>query len=48
MPWLGVDFDAAQFDVSWQLQRINGTLIYKRRPKTDNDQSSSVLPLPDI
>lgn len=48
LPWPGIDFDAGELDVSWQLQQINGTLIHKKRTKTDNDQSGTVLPLPDI
>jgi len=48
LPWAGVDSDASEIDVSWQLQRIRGQLIHKKRTKADHDQSGDVLPLPDI
>jgi hypothetical protein len=38
----------SEIDVSWQLQRIRGQLIHKKRTKADDDQSGDVLPLPDI
>jgi hypothetical protein len=39
---------ASEIDVSWQLQRIRGQLIHKKRTKADDDQSGDILPLPDI
>lgn len=48
LPWLGIDFSVSELDVSWQLQRIRGNLIHKKRTKTDHDESGDVLPLPDI
>ena len=48
LPWTGVDSGAKEIDVSWQLQRIRGQLIHKKRTKADDDQSGDVLPLPDI
>ena len=48
LPWVAVDSAANEIDVSWQLQRIRGRLIHKKRTKADDDQSGDVLPLPDI
>ncbi len=44
----GIDPAASEIDVSWQLQRIRGQLIHKKRTKADDDQSGDILPLPDI
>jgi hypothetical protein len=48
LPWETVDSSATEIDVSWQLQRIRGQLIHKKRTKANDDQSGDVLPLPDI
>ncbi len=48
LPRAGVDTAASELDVSWQLQRIRGQLIHKKRTKADDDQSGDILPLPDI
>jgi len=48
LPRAGVDSGASEIDVSWQLQRIRGQLIHKKRTKADDNQSGGILPLPDI
>jgi len=48
LPWPAVNFGTSELDVSWQLQRIRGNLIHKKRTKADSDQSGDVLPLPDV
>jgi integrase len=48
LPRTAVDTAASELDVSWQLQRIRGQLIHKKRTKADDDQSGDILPLPDI
>jgi integrase len=48
LPWVAVNSDTKEIDVSSQLQRIRKQLIHKMRTKADEDQSGGVLPLPDI
>ena len=43
-----VDFDQAEIDISWQLQRVRTQLIHKQRVKTEDSDADDTLPLPDI
>ncbi len=44
----GIDPAASEIDVSWQLQRIRGQLIHKKRTKADDDQSGGGLNSDDL
>jgi hypothetical protein len=46
LAWPGIDFDQAEFDVSWQLQRIGKNLIRRQRRRTATS-GDFTLPLPD-
>jgi integrase len=43
LPWEAVDFDAAELDVSWQLQRVRRQLLHR---ETKTEASDAMLPLP--
>jgi integrase len=45
LPWANIDLEAAEVDVSWQLQRV-GRQLYHRETKTPG--SDAPLPLPAI
>ncbi len=45
LPWTAVDLNAAELNVSWQLQRVRGELLHR---ETKTEASDAALPLPDI
>ncbi|HVB41187.1 MAG TPA: site-specific integrase [Streptosporangiaceae bacterium] len=46
LTWPSIDLDRAEFNASWQLQRVGAALIHKERAKTND--AHGTLPLPDI
>jgi integrase len=46
--WPSVDMDAAELDITWQLQRVGKRLIHKKRVKTEDSDADDTVPLPDI
>lgn len=48
LTWASIDWDRAELDVSWQLQRVGKQLIHKRRTKTEESDADDTVPLPDI
>jgi integrase len=45
LPWEAVNLDAAELDVTWQLQRVRQQLLHR---ETKTEASDATLPLPDI
>ena len=48
LTWSSVDTDGGEVEIGWQLQRIRGELIHKKRVKTEDSDADDTVPLPDI
>jgi integrase len=46
--WPSVDLDNGEIELGWQLQRIQGELIHKKRVKTEDSDADDTVPLPGI
>jgi integrase len=48
LTWASIDEERAELDISWQLQRVGGQLIHKKRVKTEDSDADDTVPLPEI
>lgn len=48
LTWPSIDLDSGEIEIGWQLQRIRGELIHKKRVKTEDSGADDTVPLPDI
>ena len=48
LTWSSADPDGGELEIGWQLQRIRGELIHKKRVKTEESDADDTVPLPDI
>ena len=48
LTWPSVDLDSGEIEIGWQLQRIRGELIHKKRVKTEDSDADDTVPMPDI
>lgn len=48
LTWPSIDLDGSEIEISWQLQRIRGELIHKKRVKTEDSDADDTVPMPDI
>ncbi len=48
LTWPGADLDKAELDISWQLQRVGGQLIHKKRAEAEGPDADCTLPMPGI
>jgi integrase len=48
LTWPSIDLDGGEIEVAWQLQRIRGELIHKKRGKTGISKAGGTVPLAEI
>lgn len=48
LTWPSIDLDGGEIEIGWQLQRIHGELIHKKRVKTEDSDADDTVPLPEI
>ena len=48
LTWPSADLDRGELDIAWQLQRVTGQLIHKKRATAGNSDGSHTLPIPGI
>lgn len=48
LTWPSIDLDRGQIEIGWQLQRIRGELIHKKRVRNEASGADDVVPLPEI
>jgi integrase len=48
LTWPSVDLDSGEIEIGWQLQRVRGELIHKKRVKTEDSDADDTVPMPDI
>ena len=48
LTWPSIDLDGGEIEIGWQLQRIRGELIHKKRVKTEESDADDTVPMPDI
>ncbi|HVB43635.1 MAG TPA: site-specific integrase [Streptosporangiaceae bacterium] len=48
LTWSSADLDGGEIEIGWQLQRIRGVLIHKKRVKTEDSDADDTVPMPDI
>lgn len=48
LTWPSIDVEGAEVEIGWQLQRIHGELIHKKRVKTEDSDADDTVPMPDI
>ena len=48
LTWPSIDLDTGEIEIGWQLQRIRGELIHKKRVKTEDSDADDRVPLPEI
>jgi integrase len=48
LTWPSVDLDSCEVEIGWQLQRIRGELIHKKRIKTEDSDAEDTVPVPEI
>ena len=48
LTWPSIDLDGGEIEIGWQLQRIRGELIHKKRVKTEDSDADDTVPMPDI
>jgi integrase len=48
LTWSSADPEGGELEIGWQLQRIRGELIHKKRVKTEDSDADDTVPLPDI
>jgi integrase len=48
LTWPSVDLDGGEIEIGWQLQRVRGELIHKKRVKTEDSDADDTVPMPDI
>jgi integrase len=48
LTWPSIDLDSCEIEIGWQLQRIRGELIHKKRIKTEDSEADDTVPVPEI
>jgi integrase len=48
LTWPSIDLDSGEIEIGWQLQRVRGELIHKKRVKTEDSDADDTIPLPGI
>jgi integrase len=48
LTWPSIDLDSGEIEIGWQLQRVRGELIHKKRVKTEDSDADDTVPMPDI